>query len=211
MLVLQKEHVLAWSYFCAKKFKLALVTAQEAETYVLQHIHLPNAQPFHPYVQGKTYSTLALMQAKNGLSPDFSLGKAIETRPGNTSYDFIDFKYSTLLLEAGEAYCYYGNQPKAMEWLGKRVDPETLSPKFAQSKLACVETINIMALSSLKAKDRDMEKAIHFWKAGMEGARTLKSEQRFNEALANYELMEAIWSGEPRLAELRDHIVHWEE
>jgi len=28
-----------------------------------------------------------------------------------------------------------------------------------------------------------MEKIIHFWKAGMEGAKTLQNEQRFNEAL----------------------------
>jgi hypothetical protein len=46
-----------------------------------------------------------------------------------------------------------------------------------------VEVINIMALSSLKTKDRDIERTIHFWVAGIEGAKTLQNQQRFNEAL----------------------------
>jgi len=30
-----------------------------------------------------------------------------------------------------------------------------------------------------------------------------------NECLVAYEIMEAVWPGEPRIAELRDLAVHW--
>jgi hypothetical protein len=66
-----------------------------------------------------------------------------------------------------------------------------------------------MALSSLKAKDRDMEKTVHFWKATIEGVKALQSEWGFNEAVTTYELMEVAWAGEQRIAGMRDHIVHW--
>ncbi len=123
----------------------------------------------------------------------------------------MDFKQSILILEAGWTNYYQGDQPKAMEWLSKRIDPETLVPKIAQSELGRVETINVMTLSSLKTKDRDMEKTLHLWIHGMKGAIALQSEQRFNEALATYELMEVVWPDEKRVAELREHIVHWDE
>jgi hypothetical protein len=74
-----------------------------------------------------------------------------------------------------------------------------------------VETYNILALSSLKGKDRDMEKVLHFWTVGIEGAKALQNQQRFNEALTTYELMEAVWPGEKRVASLQDHLIHWEE
>ena len=79
-----------------------------------------------------------------------------------------------------------------------------------QSAMGRVETFNAMALSSLKTRDRDMEKIIHVWVAGIEGARVLKNEQRFNEAVTTYTFMDVIWPNEPRIAELHDHIIHWE-
>lgn len=200
---------LAWGYFYEKKYPLALTTAREAETLLQRYLQLPKAQPLHPSVQGGTYSTLALMLAKNGQSPYIALGKASEMNP-DESYAFMTMKRSTLLLEAGWTYCYYGNQGKAMETLEQRVHPETLVPKISQSAMGRVETINIMALSSLKRKDRDIEQTIHFWVAGMEGAKLLQNQQRFNEALATYELMEVVWPEETRIKDLRDHIIHWE-
>jgi transcriptional regulator with XRE-family HTH domain len=202
---------LTWSYFYLKKDGFALDTAQEAEALLMHYALSPNAQPLHSCVQGCTYSALALMQAKNGQSPDIALGKALNTDLAE-SYAFMDFKRSTLLLNAGWTYCYSGNQAKAIAMLEQRVDPETLKPRLAQSStMGQVETINVMALSSLRARNRDMEKTIHLWVAGIEGAKTLKHEQCFSEALTNYELMDAIWPDEPRIANLRDHIVHWKE
>jgi hypothetical protein len=121
----------------------------------------------------------------------------------------MEFTQSNLPLEAGWAYCYSGDQVKAMHWLKKRVDPETLSSQIPLSEAGRIATINTMALSSLKAKDRDMEKTIHFWVAGIEGAKALEHEQRFLDAVTTYELIEIAWPGEQRIADLRDHISHW--
>ncbi|HEU5376677.1 MAG TPA: helix-turn-helix transcriptional regulator [Ktedonobacteraceae bacterium] len=201
---------LAWAYSYARKDKLALSAAQEAEMLFQNYACLPNTQPLHPCVWGGIYSTLALMQAKNGQSPDTALGKAADADP-EESHAFMASKRSTLLLEAGWTHSYYGDQAKAIEVLEKRVDPETLLPRMRQSEMGRVETINVMALSLLKTKGRDMEKIIHLWVAGIEGAKSLKNKQRFSEALMNYDLMEAVWPGEPRIRELRGHLEHWEE
>lgn len=74
-----------------------------------------------------------------------------------------------------------------------------------------IEVLNTMALSTLKSKDRDMEKTIHLWTEVIEQSKALQSEWGFNEAVTTYELMEAVWPHEPRIAELHDHIIHWEE
>lgn len=202
---------LAWAYFYLKKHALALSTAQEAEGLLLGYALSPESQPLHACVQGGTYSTLALMQAKNGQAPYHASGKAFEADP-QESYAFMTSKYSALLLEAGWTYCYYGDQAKAMSMLEKRVDPETLVQKVAQATPnGRIETINVMVLSSLRSKDRDMEKTIHLWMAGIQGAKNIKSEQRFIESLAAYELMEVVWPDERRIIELRDCLVHWRE
>jgi hypothetical protein len=109
-----------------------------------------------------------------------ALGNALDADPTGDakSYAFMNTKSSTFFLESGWTYCCYGNQAKAMENLEKRVDPETLAPKIAQSAMGRVETINIMVLSSLKTKERDMEQTVHFWVAGMEGAKALQNQQR---------------------------------
>jgi hypothetical protein len=208
-LQLSAYNKLAWAYFYDKKYMLAFTTAQEAENHLQRYYQLPSAQPLHPCVQGGIYSTLALMQARNGRSPDVALGKATEVDPGDEIYAGMDFTRSTQLLESSWVHYYHGDQAKVLKILEQRIDPETLSPKIPQTEIGRVETIHIMALSSLKAKDRDMEKSMHFWRAAMEGAKTLQSEWGFSEALAIYEFMEFVWPGEQRITDLHDLIVHW--
>jgi transcriptional regulator with XRE-family HTH domain len=199
---------LAWGYFYLKQDPLALTTMQEAEGLLGQYFRNPNAQPLHPVAQSTIYSSLALMQARNGRSPDLALGKVWEVDPGEEPYAVMSAKRSTLLMETGWAYCYYGDQIKAMQTLEQRVDPETLAPKIEQSEMGRVETINIMALASLRAPNRDLEKIIHLWTAGIEGAKARKDEQRFLEAVTTYDLMEVVWPGEPRIKDLRDLMQH---
>lgn len=210
-LQLSAYNKLAWAYFYDKKYAPALTTAQEAEALLLQSHRLSHTEPVRPCIRGGIYSTLSLMQVKNGKSPDTAIGKATEADPGDEVHAFLDFTNSTMLLEAGWVYYYSGNQPKVMEILSKRIDSETLIPKIIQSEMGRIETINIMARSSLKTPNRDREKTIHFWTTAMEGARALRSDFYFQEALATYELLEVVWPGEQRIADLRDHIMHWEE
>jgi hypothetical protein len=137
------------------------------------------------------------------------LGKATEMDPGNECHAFLEFTRADLPLEVGYTYCYQGNQTKAMAFLETLVDPITLTVKEPTSERGRLDAIRMMALSTLKAKERDMEKSVYFWTAAMESARALQSEWGFNEALSIYELMELLWPQEPRLADLRSLIVHW--
>jgi len=202
---------LAWSYLFAKNYSLALTTMREAETVLLRAISLLKTRPFHLQIQSRAYSSLAIMQARNGQSPEKMLGKVIESDPGNMSISFIDFRRSTMFLDIGTAYCYAGNQAKALEWFERRVDCETLEPKIAQSELGRVETLNLMTLAALRGRYRDIEQVLYWWIHGVLGAIALRSEQRFAEALANYEFMEIAWPGERRITDMREYAVHWDD
>jgi hypothetical protein len=206
LLQLSAYSKLAWAYYANydKKYGAALATAQEAQFLLEQ-----SATPLPSGIQGGTYSTLALMQASNGKQPDAALGKATEVDPGNEIYAFMDFTRSSLPIEVGLTYCYQGNQTKAMEALETIIDPTTLVTKIPQSGRGRIRIFHTMTLSSLKAKDRDMEKTVHFWVAMVEGAKALQSEWAFNKASTAYEHMEVVWPGEQRIVDLRDYIDHW--
>jgi len=197
---------LAWAYLYDKQYGLALKTAQEAQ-YLLEQEHQRGA--ISPCIRGGTYSTLALMQAKNGVLPDSALGKATEIDPGNECVAFMEFTRACLPEEIGYTYCYQGNQVKSMEALEKGIDPLTLTPKVLMSERGRLGGIKMMALSSLKAKDRDMEQTVYFWTAAIETAKALQSEWGFSETLTVYELMEVVWPDEQRIIDLRDLIIHW--
>src|SRR5579859_7595334 len=102
-----------------------------------------------------------------------------------------------------------GKHTDALSSLTHLIDPERLTLKSPLPERSRIEGLNTMALASLKAKDKDMERSIHFWKAGITGARALQSEQRFSEALVGYEIMEAVWPGEKTIKGLQELTVHW--
>lgn len=197
---------LSWAYLYDKQYGLALKTAQEAQFLLEQD---PKRGVTPAGIRGGTYSTLALMQVKNGVPPDTALGKATEVDPGNECHAFMEFTRADLPLEIGYTYCYQGNQTKAVAVLETIVDPATLAAKEPTSERGRLDAIRMMAISTLRAKDRDMEKTMYFWAAAMESAKALQSEWGFNEALTIYELMEVVWPEEARIADLRSLIVHW--
>lgn len=89
------------------------------------------------------------------------------------------------------------------------IEPEKLTLKIALPERSRIEGLNIMTRALLKSPEKDMEQTLHFWQAAVQGARALRSEQRFHEALINYEIMQSVWSGEKRIASMRDLMVHW--
>lgn len=195
---------LAWAYFYDKKYRSALETAQEAQFLLEQ-----TDAPLPPCILGGTYSTLALMQTKNGKAVDGALGKITEIDPGDQIHAFMEFTRADLPREVGLIHYYRGNQTKAMELLEQIIDPITLTARLPIGRRGRIEVFNTMALAILKSKNRDMEKAVHLWMLAMEEAKTLQSTWGFTEALTTYELMEVVWPGEQRIADLRDYIIHW--
>jgi hypothetical protein len=200
---------LAWSYFHEKKYTLARTTMREGEAVLKHYQQTPDVEPLPSSIIGSFHSALALIQTKTGESPDSALGIATESAPMDDHIAFMVFTPSVQLNEAALICCTSGDQVGAMKWLEKRIDPETLRPRVPQGEWERVKAINTMTLSSLKTKNRDMERTIHLWTAGIGRAKELQYEFGFHQAIANFEGMEMVWPEEKRIAELRELIEHW--
>lgn len=54
-----------------------------------------------------------------------------------------------------------------------------------------------------------MERIVAVWTVGIEGAKSLKNEQRYNEAIANFESMQIVWLDESPIMKLHGLTEHW--
>ena len=208
-LLLSTLDYLSWvHYYDSKQGKQALQTIETAIPLLKQKgTILPSR------LLGGIYSTLALMQAKNGQSGITSLRQAAEAffAPDIEEHRFVymDYTKSDLVLNDGMVHYHQQEHEKALDSLTQLIDPITLSLKMPLPERSRVEGLNVMALASLKNPKKDMEQTLHFWTEAIQGAKTLQSEQRFSEALLAYEIMEGIWSGEQRIKSLRELTEHW--
>lgn len=208
LLQLSAYSKLAGTYLYGKNDQQALATTQEAQAVLERFEGQTDGEPIPAAVRGGIYALLAMAQARNGLVPDDALAKSMEHDPGMQVHAYLDFTRATMFLDAAWIYCSQGDHVQAMQMLEKRVDPETFAPRMpGVTAVGRVETMNLMALSSLRAKDRDLERTIHFWRAGVEGAKDLCSDVFFALSSSIYEHMTMIWPGEARLQTLRDHLV----
>jgi transcriptional regulator with XRE-family HTH domain/tetratricopeptide (TPR) repeat protein len=210
-LLLSALDYLAWAEYYDKRGKQALHNIEQAVPLLMQS--KKRGLPLSTRLQGGVYSTLALMQAKNGQNRIASLRQAANAffaPPVDESrFVYMDYTTSDLVLNDGMVHYHQGDYAKALDSLSQLIDPETLALKMPLPERSRIEGLNMMTLASLKAKKKDMEHALHIWTEAINGAKTLQSEQRFSEALTGYEIMEALWSDEKRITNLRDHIIHW--
>jgi hypothetical protein len=203
---------LTWTYLYEKNDRQALIAAQEAQAVLERFERQSGGELLPPGVRGGVYSALALALARNRLSSEQALALAMERDPGTEVHAYLDFTRTSMLLEAGWVYCMQNNHLQTVQVLEKRVDPETFVPRMpGVSEVGRVETLNLMALSSLRAKDRDLQRTVHFWQAAMEGAQALRSDLLLRQVSTTYEQMAAIWSGEAQMRGLRDHLRRWED
>ncbi len=206
---------LAWIYACDKQERRALETALQAQS--LLHKQQKKGIPIPSITQSSIFGGVAKYQARNGQGEDAStaLHEAKSAffsseQSGEDTAAFDDFNYSTLLLDDGLTYYYMEQYEKALEVFAQAIDLETLHPKVPISSVRVhVEIVNNETLASLKSPKKNMELSIKLWKAGIQGAVDLRSEQRFGEALTAYDIMQALWSGDKRIKELRDLTRHW--
>ncbi len=200
---------LCWALYYDHRSKQAEKTAMSA----LALIHQYESQ-LPPLLCSGVYSTCAVMQARNGekASKTFDLaGQFFVTslRREPLKYIYMDYTQSALFLNEGMIEYFAGEQPKAMSAFVQIIDPEQLTTKVQIPGRSKVETLNFMALSSLKKKEKDREETLHYWEAAIRGAVALQSEQRFNEAVAIYDMMDIIWPKDPRINEMRELVNHW--
>lgn len=205
-ILLSARSKLAWAYYdCyGSKNTLALNTA-------LQSVSLLNQKntKTHPCIIGGTYSTLALMQADQGLDTDMALGRATELDPGDEPVAMMDFTRARLPLEKALILCHQDNCEQARKTVEEQINPDTLTQKSSGSGWGRLEAIYLLTLSSLKSKERDMDEVIRFWIAGVEGAKAARSKYRFAQSSNLYQQMKIAWPGEHALKELRDYLVPW--
>jgi tetratricopeptide (TPR) repeat protein len=210
-LLLSALDYLAWAEYYDKRSKQALRDIEQAIPLLRQS--KKQGLPLSTRLQGGIYSTLALMQSKNGLNGTGSLQQAADAFFAPTTdesrFVYMDYTTSDLALNDGMVHYHQGEYGKAMDSLSQLIDPEKLTLKMPLPERSRIEGLNIMVLASLKTKNRDMEHIIHIWTEAMSGARTLQSEQRFSEAVTAYEIMEVLWPDDLHIVNLRDLIVHW--
>jgi transcriptional regulator with XRE-family HTH domain len=205
--------LLAWTYALDRQEGQALTTISQAQS--LLQKQQKKGIPIHPLTQSSIYGGVAKWQARNGQEKDAiatirNAFDAFHSPEEGFAVTYVDFNYSTLILEDGMTHYHLGQYEKALEIFDQAIDLKTLAPKVpASSERVRVEIINHEALTSLKSPNKDMELSIQLWKAGIQGAIDLRSEQRFGEALTAYDIMQALWPGDRRIKELRDLTRHW--
>jgi len=210
VLLLTALRRLTWAYTDSKQPKLALQTIEQA-----QHLIETSRIPLSPRVCSSIYGALAEIQVKNGLASPFAIhlaqemffAKPVESNKGTLSN--ADFSYAQLMRNDGHVHYYQGLYKEALDAYAQVVDPATLAPKVKMPVWTHAELLHKITMVALKRPTRDMEQVITFWKADLQSATDLQSEQRFEKACMAYEVMGGVWPGEPRIMELRDLIVHW--
>lgn len=198
---------LSWAYLYDQKQFLALSTAREARDILEQR-----KESLPACIRGGTYSTLSVMQSRCKQNPDTALKKSIEQDPGDEVIAYMAFTRQHIPLEQGQTYFYAGLPVKALEAYSQVVNPEslTLMPQYrGLSERERVDTLLGMARASLKGDARDMEKAIHYWKAVMKGAVRLQNESMFNGAILTFEMLEIAFPNENQIRDLQDLTEHW--
>jgi tetratricopeptide (TPR) repeat protein len=209
VLLLSALDYLTWLYYYSNRSKQAQDTIQQTLPLLKKYkASLPSR------LIGGIYSTVAVMQSKNGQQAATPLRQAVEAFFNGQKEEhrivYIDYTEGALLLNDGMVHYQLGDYEKALDSLSQLIDPETLALKrFTLPERSRVEGLNLMTLASLKSQKKDRERILFFWQAAVQGANALQSEQRFQEALLSYEIMQSVWPGEKRIAELRALTLHW--
>ncbi|HEU5229296.1 MAG TPA: helix-turn-helix transcriptional regulator [Ktedonobacteraceae bacterium] len=194
------------AHYYANHWTQALHAAEQAGA-VLE----TSKAPIPPLARSYVYAGLASYQAGNGLKQEAfqSLGKAhtafFAQPPDEPAPVWIDHYQANLVLHDGMTHYHLGLQKEALNSFEQiHLDP-------AKTETVRVEALlnQVMAEVNRADTERDMAWCIDRWIQGIEGAKALQSEQRFNESLHAYSALCAAWPSEPHIKELRAYITHW--
>lgn len=160
-------------------------------------------------VHGNIYSSLAYMQAKHGQQCMLSLRQAEKAALCNESASLTEPPIPALIHNICITLYQQHDYNEGLRVAKQIINPQTLAAKMPMSERTRIEAINAMTMALLKSKEKNKEQTLFYWQAGIQGARTLRSEQRFNEALLSYHIMEALWPGDKSILDLHNLVVHW--
>jgi transcriptional regulator with XRE-family HTH domain len=204
---------LSWTYLTARQPAKAWETMQEGECVLKEYQRKKRGPSLPDGVISNFYSSYSLAQVSNGISPDAALSIATDSEPTKGCIALVEFAAPSQWLEAAEIYCTNNDPTQAMKWLEKLIDPEALVPRrgVAQSERERIETINVLTDALLQSQKQDMKHIIRTWTAGMKGAKSLRHEVRYQEAIANFERMRGLWPSESAIKKLLPLTSHWSE
>jgi tetratricopeptide (TPR) repeat protein len=201
---------LSWLHYYTRHEKQALEASEHAIVLLgNSRISLP------PRMISGIYNTLAIRQAIQRQSQQAmtSIRLAHEyffsAADDDSQFIYIDHDRAGLIFEDGAAHMQLGLHKQALDSFGQIIDADTLASKVSMPERGRIEILNNWALALLRSPQKDMEQTVKVWTTAIEEAKTLQSEQRFNEALHIYDHMEMTWPGERRIEELRALTAHW--
>jgi transcriptional regulator with XRE-family HTH domain len=201
---------LAWIYYYSKHYQQSLDEANQAVVLLKTSNGLPHL------LHSNIYGTRAIRQALYQKDTDAIESLRLMHQHFEASSDderqysyLVDYDLSNLILAEGMTYAQLGKHDEALNSFAQIVDPEDLSTKVPIAERVRIEILNNQTMSLLKSTQSDMEQAIMLWKANIQGARDLRSKQRFSEAVTTYEAMQMFWPKEKRISDLREYVVHW--
>ena len=194
-------------YYYGGRHEQALHAAQKAKYFLETH----QDADIPLLAQSCVYGVLARSQGYQGNKQDAltSLKKAHTTffaQPPNESIPiWIDHDKANLTLADGMTHYHLDMHKEALDSFSQvqKIEQDNLTTQYE------IMLDEVLTEVSRSDKPRDMEFCIDRWTQGIEGAKTLQSNQRYNEATQAYIAMRAIWPGEKRIRELRDLVVHW--
>ncbi len=122
---------------------------------------------------------------------------------------WIDHSIGNLLLNDGLTHAYLGLYKGAIDSF-EQIQMDNAND--ITIPLGCRIEASIEQITAEVSRDdqpRDMDKCITLWMQGIEGAKILRSNKHFGDALVAYTAMRATWPGETRIKDLREHMLHW--
>ncbi len=199
----------SWLSYYAHQDKKALEFAGQAVS-LLKEIRAPIPADLQSSAQG----TFAVQQARHGDDQAMRSARISQeyyfrgSEPGG-SFIYVDHDWPSLILVDGIAHAHAGLHSQALESFGQIIDINDLSLKLPVAERVRIEVLNNQVRSLLKVPQKEKELSIKLWIAAIKGAKSLQSEQRFSEAVMTYDIMEALWSNEKDIRELRPLTAHW--
>lgn len=160
-------------------------------------------------VQSFVYAGLAIHEAVNGKKQEALdalklMHTTYQTQPSNAPH-WMAHSWGNIVHKDGLTHYFLGNYKPALASL------HSLQKLNAHTMTESIEHLLDRCRAEVSRDDqpRDMELCVDLCLRGIIGAKELRSEQRFKEALRTYDMLRVAWPSEPRVKELRDLLVHW--
>ena len=186
---------LADTYYYGKQYPQALQTYKDA----LPLLYTENVSQL---LQSRVYMGLAVTHAyvdQEQSSLEY-LGLATDTFPdapqADSSFFYADYDLSQLILWEGIARSQLGQTQQSLDIFARIEQPNIIAPSRVRT-----EIVNWQAKTAIVSGD--LEQSVAYVEMDVAGAKTLKSQRRYNEAYSNFNQMCLIWPQEARIKTLK--------